>query len=655
MKLKTWLTLVVPLAILLSTLGIAFIGRFFITRVSLAWRDKYAKAATEEIFSKIESEQEKAKIIVETILRNEEIVRAFAEGDRDRLIALVMPYHEIYSREAGLSQIHFHTADVKSYLRTSNLQRYGDDLSGFRSDILEVKRTRKPVFSTSIGVMGPQIRYVAPVIYRGEYVGSVEANINLTEGFARKLRGDTIVRVFVDEKGNKIDLMAKSRPDLEDFTNVFDVNELIQKGTTQSFVKGGYAYVAIPIRSFEGNVFAGIFGRISVEEVTAFERNSLVIQMGVSLAISLVFVVLSFMTGFTLDKSIARLSEKIRTVEQGDLTVDFEAKGRNEVAVIGKSIGKVIDSLKNSIRDIHNYSQSVEKISEDLKDAAENLTLSAENFKVSFNQVNESAQEALVSLKEITDSVQEVAVSATNIAKAAQELAENANLMSHVAKNSSDAVNSIIQAIHVTNQKANETLKVVTNVAENAKSIKEIVETINSISEQTNLLALNAAIEAARAGEAGRGFAVVADEIRKLAEESKTATGKIADILNGIQNGVEEVNRATNETVKAISTVEKESERVGKSLEEILRQTSTVTNMVESLAASSQELSASAEEMSSALTTATNSISEIVSKISALSSGVETLLKMALALNQTSNALSDQAGKLEENVSKFKV
>lgn len=654
MKLRTWLTFVVPIVILVSSLAIMFIGRYQISHVSQHWKDVYALSSAQDIQSKIDSEAEKAKVIVETLLKNEDIVATFAEKDRDKLIELIMPYHEMYAKEFGLSQIHFHTPDVKSFLRTSNLQKYGDDLSSFRSDILEVKRTQKGVFATSIGVAGPQIRYVAPVIYNGEYIGSVEANVNLTEGFAKKLKGEAIVRVFFDEKGNKIDLMAKSKPELEDFTNLFDINKLL-KGEILSFVKGDYVYDAVPIKSFEGNVYAGVFQRVNVKEVVDAEKSGTIIQLVVSIAISLVLATLSFIIGMRLKNNIAKLTEKMSLVANGDLSVSCDMQGKDEISDICKIMGDVTSSLRDAAKNVVEQSNSIEILSGDLKLAADNLAHSAEGFKVSFGQVTESAQNASTSLNEITNSVQEVAMSATNIATAAQELSENANMMAQVAKNSSDAVNSIIQSIHQTKQKANETLKVVSSVADSAKNIKEIVDTINSISEQTNLLALNAAIEAARAGEAGRGFAVVADEIRKLAEESKVATGKIADILNGIQTGVEKADKATNETVNAISNVEKESEKVGKSLDEILKQITTVTNMVESLAASSQELSASAEEMSSALTTATNSIAEIVDHISTLNMGVEVQSNMTFTLNDLSKQLSNYANRLKESVSRFKV
>lgn len=268
----------------------------------------------------------------------------------------------MYAKEFGLSQIHFHTPDVKSFLRTSNLQKYGDDLSSFRSDILEVKRTQKGVFATSIGVAGPQIRYVALVIYNGEYIGSVEANINLTEGFAKKLKGEAIVRVFFDEKGNKIDLMAKSKPELDDFTNLFDIDKLL-KGEILSFVKGDYVYDAVPIKNFEGNVYAGVFQRVNVKEVVDAEKSSTIIPLVVSIAISIISAILSFIIGMRMKNNIAKLTEKMSLVANGDLSVSCDMQGKDEISEICKIMGGVTSSLRDATKNVVDQSNSIEILS----------------------------------------------------------------------------------------------------------------------------------------------------------------------------------------------------------------------------------------------------------------------------------------------------
>ncbi|MCX7654624.1 MAG: hypothetical protein N2Z58_08120 [Fervidobacterium sp.] len=56
-----------------------------------------------------------------------------------------------------------------------------------------------------------------------------------------------MVKVFFDEKDNKIDITAKSKPELEDSTAMFNINNLL-KGKIFSFVKDEYLYDAVSKR-----------------------------------------------------------------------------------------------------------------------------------------------------------------------------------------------------------------------------------------------------------------------------------------------------------------------------------------------------------------------------------------------------------------------
>lgn len=154
------------LAISVSVAFLVFLLTFFSYQRGLnlleLWKEEYVKSAAENVTSQIAFEGEKARLVVEALLRNREVIEAFTRGDRERLIELLMPLHELYRKELGLLQIHFHTAEVVSFLRTADLSRYGDDLKEFRKDILHVRNTRKATSSMSMGVMGPNIRYTPP-------------------------------------------------------------------------------------------------------------------------------------------------------------------------------------------------------------------------------------------------------------------------------------------------------------------------------------------------------------------------------------------------------------------------------------------------------------------------------------------------------------
>ncbi|MDP3427544.1 MAG: methyl-accepting chemotaxis protein, partial [Humidesulfovibrio sp.] len=257
-------------------------------------------------------------------------------------------------------------------------------------------------------------------------------------------------------------------------------------------------------------------------------------------------------------------SKAAQDVAGGNLCVDLEVRGKDEITVLETALCTMVSTLSTNLEEI----TAKTKEAEDKARAAELATIEANEAKA---QAIRARSEGLLAaagrlesvVERLSSASEEIAGQAENIGRATEvqkgRITETATAMEEmnatvleVAKNASRAA----EGADTAKKRASEGNQVVTRsvaamdallklsadlkdnmdtLGQRAQDISQVMNVINDIADQTNLLALNAAIEAARAGDAGRGFAVVADEVRKLAEKTMGATKEVGENIRAIQ------------------------------------------------------------------------------------------------------------------------
>ncbi len=370
-------------------------------------------------------------------------------------------------------------------------------------------------------------------------------------------------------------------------------------------------------------------------------------------------IALAVILGILISRSVARridsILEALDLFSKGDLTVQFEISGNDEISAMGRALKAMAEELRKDMKIIQDMSLELSDFSNTLDDFMERQTESINDMAQSVEKVAQSAQSTSAAVEEVTSGVEEVASSAQNLSSMSQNLTEATSEMNRSADEGRVAIEDVIRLIIGVAEQADGTSKIVDHVAKESQNIGEIVETINSIAEQTNLLALNAAIEAARAGEAGKGFAVVADEIRKLAEESRRATEDINKILTEIQDGAMKAQSAMKDMVESVDETSERAKGAMEKFESILDKIKDVMTMTESLAATAEEQGAASEEMASAMSNASEAVMEITERINTMGERMKELSDQSEDLSEAGDRLRDMAQKLAELVKKFKV
>ncbi|WP_457746199.1 cache domain-containing protein [Sulfurimonas sp.] len=115
-------------------------------------------------------------VVLTNISENKKIIQSLKEHNRTIAITELQRIIAEYKKKTNIEnlKIHMHTADVKAFVRSWKLNKFGDDLSDFRATINKVKLTKEPVFAFEIGRIGLTLRSLLPIIDNGKYLGSIE-------------------------------------------------------------------------------------------------------------------------------------------------------------------------------------------------------------------------------------------------------------------------------------------------------------------------------------------------------------------------------------------------------------------------------------------------------------------------------------------------
>ena len=251
-------------------------------------------------------------------------------------------------------------------------------------------------------------------------------------------------------------------------------------------------------------------------------------------------------------KPVKNMTKAITQMASGDFTVSVNVKGNDEIAVMGQSIQKFIQAMRQMISQIGDVSVRLKEQAVSSKNISGEMNTAADIQSKSMHELNDTVDQLSVSVNEIAENVTQLAGVAAETKndgdsvdikmRETVEVSEKGRMdMEHV----SQALNNIELSIRSLEEAVNK-------VGSASKEIVDIIKLIGDIADETNLLSLNASIEAARAGEAGRGFAVVASEIGSLAKNSTESVGHITQLITEINKLVEDAVSQAGDSVGEI-------------------------------------------------------------------------------------------------------
>lgn len=361
---------------------------------------------------------------------------------------------------------------------------------------------------------------------------------------------------------------------------------------------------------------------------TAAHLADLVIKGGtavVSIA-ALAMVLLLVRTIVTPVKSIQKAMEQIATGD-GDLRQRIEVNSKDEIGQLAGSFNLFVSKIQTTVAQVVESSSALQREIGNLQTLTSNIENSTTHQQKDSEVVAAAVHEMQTTSRSVSDNAQEAA-NASQIAN--QELL-NTNV---ILESSVDSIRQLANEI-------GRASTVINNLDRDVSNIASVVDVIQGIAEQTNLLALNAAIEAARAGEQGRGFAVVADEVRSLASRTQQSTGEIQAMIERLQVGAEQAVEAMASSTKSGDNTIIQAGEASHALSEILNAISLMNEMNTHIATAASQQSTVSDEVNS--------------NVQGIADSSRAIVDIVEQAQRALTLLREQGGKLDGQVSQFKV
>lgn len=399
--------------------------------------------------------------------------------------------------------------------------------------------------------------------------------------------------------------------------------------------------------------------------------------------LSFVAIALGIGIALSITKSIVKpltsLVGQAETIATGDLTVEVQVTGKDEIAQLSESFRTMVESLRSTVGQVAEASAKVTASSQTLSATSEEVSKATQQITETVNQVATGSEEqsravqasaaameqlgravgevatgAQTQVRTVEDAVslvQQITAAIEQVSSLSQSASSNGQQVREVATAGGRQVAEAVDGMGKIKIATDQVADMVKQLGDSSQQIGAIVETINDIAEQTNLLALNAAIEAARAGEHGKGFAVVADEVRKLAERSSKATGEIGELIGSIQQMTAHAVEAMDRGSKQVEEGTQLGGQAGEALGNIQQAIAGIVAQIEDMSAAAQQMSSSSAEVVKAIenvSAITEQTSAAAEQMSASSGEVTQQIEQVAALSEESAAAAEEVAATTE-------
>jgi methyl-accepting chemotaxis protein len=553
----------------------------------------------------------------------------FAAGERSYLTNLFQPSYKVLAHNYDVEQFQFHTPPAIAFLRLHKPEKFGDDLSSFRHTVVNTNETRKPVRGLEGGVAGLGVRGMVPVFNGSKHIGSVEFGMSF---------GQPFFDAFKAQNGVDVSLHLLAGDEFKTLASTLGKTPLMSSTLLRKAMDGEpqfehreiqgapNAVYAAAVKDYSGKpigVLEVAMNRSDYQATLTNSRNTAYVIGILSMALGLG---LAMLTARALTRRISAVIDGVNRVAQGDLTMNIERDGNDE-------IGQLASAAQQMRRQLHELAAKVGTHALTVNTAAKEIATAVSNQATTSSEMS-------ASVAEITSTMEELSASSTQIAEHSKSVVDIANHTWENSKKGAEAMQIVMGKMGDIRSENQISLQEIVELGSKSKEISKVMEIINSVADQTKLIAFNAALEAASAGESGRRFSVVAAEIRRLADSVTDSTGEIEAKIGEIQASISRLVITSEKGAVGIADGMSATANTSDRLGELVGATSQTSS-------AAQQISLSTQQQKTASNQVVVALREIVTASSHTAQSINLISQISLDMTSTSAELNKIVGQFK--------
>lgn len=343
--------------------------------------------------AELENQKNVALTLATAAAGNPEIQKAFADGDRQKLISLTLPSYELL-KTYNITQYQYHLPNGERFL---NLNDVNDQNAGQTLAVVQLANSEQRSVAgleSENGMLG--VRGAVPIFYQGKHIGAVELGIGfndaLLDDLKQKYGGEWHILLLEEFLANTPSQGTAVEPGpipgLIPYATTQD-NSLFNATTSYVSALNGetsithpsvggrdYAILTSPLHDFSGRIVGTLDIVYDHTHISATQNRRMIFAALVTIfALALAGLSLVIFTSRTL-KPIQTLTSAAESIADGDLsTIANTNPSNDEIGTLATVFNRMTLQLSNSITELE---KRVADRTQDLEQQTRWLRLAAE-------------------------------------------------------------------------------------------------------------------------------------------------------------------------------------------------------------------------------------------------------------------------------------